>query len=144
MRIYKVVRIVIPMDCSLPGSSVHGDSPGKSTRVGCHSLLQGIFLTQGSNPGPQHCMQILYHLSHQGSPCTCTGCSLTIALEILTCEREERNKSGYKEKVNFHEAPWSLVLSWDGVRCPCLCAPEPLSHWMWVTPGGGMILSDSL
>ena len=32
----------------LPGSSVHGDSPGKNTRVGCHALLQGIFPTQGS------------------------------------------------------------------------------------------------
>ena len=39
-----------PMDCSPPGSSVHGDSPGKSPGVGCHGLLQGIFLTQGSNP----------------------------------------------------------------------------------------------
>ena len=38
-----------PMDCSLPASSVHGDSPGKTTGVGCHVLLQGIFLTQGSN-----------------------------------------------------------------------------------------------
>ena len=32
-----------PMDCSLPGSSVLGDSPGKNTGVGCHFLLQGIF-----------------------------------------------------------------------------------------------------
>ena len=35
------------MDYSPPGSSVHGDSPGKNTEVGCHALLQGIFLTQG-------------------------------------------------------------------------------------------------
>ena len=34
------------MDCSLLGSSVHGDSPGKNTGVGCYSLLQGIFPTQ--------------------------------------------------------------------------------------------------
>ena len=34
---------------TLPGSSVHGDSPGKNTGVGCHALLQGIFLTQGSH-----------------------------------------------------------------------------------------------
>ena len=34
-----------PMDCSLPGSSVHGDSPDKNTGVGCHALLQGIFPT---------------------------------------------------------------------------------------------------
>ena len=39
------------MDCSPPGSSVHGDSPGKNTGVGCHVLLQGILLTQGSNLG---------------------------------------------------------------------------------------------
>ena len=36
-----------PTDCSPPGSSVHGDSPGKNTGVDCHFLLQGIFLTQG-------------------------------------------------------------------------------------------------
>ena len=35
---------------SLPGSSVQWDSPGKNTRVGCHAVLQGIFLTQGANP----------------------------------------------------------------------------------------------
>ena len=56
------------MDCSLPGSSVHGHSPGKSTGVGCHGLLQRIFPIQGSNPGLPHCRWILYHLSHQGSP----------------------------------------------------------------------------
>ena len=38
-----------PMDCSPPGSSVHGDSPDKNNKVGCHALLQKIFLTQGSN-----------------------------------------------------------------------------------------------
>ena len=38
-----------PVDCSLPGSSVRGMFPGKSTGVGCHFLLQGIFLTQGLN-----------------------------------------------------------------------------------------------
>ena len=36
------------MNCSLLGSSVHGDSPGKNTAVGCHALLQGIFPTQVS------------------------------------------------------------------------------------------------
>ena len=56
------------MDCSPSGSSVYGDSPGKNTGVGCHPLLQGIFPTQGSNPGLPHCRWILYHLSHQESP----------------------------------------------------------------------------
>ena len=57
------------MGCSLPGSSVHGDSPGKNTGVGCHARLKGIFPTQGWNPGLPHCKQILYYLNHQGSPC---------------------------------------------------------------------------
>ena len=57
-----------PMDCSLLGSPVHGDSPGKNTWVGCLALLQGIFPTQRSNPGLPHCRQTHYHLSHQGSP----------------------------------------------------------------------------
>ena len=46
------------------------NSPGKNTRVGCHSLLQGIFPTQVSNPGLLHCRWILYRLSHQGTPIT--------------------------------------------------------------------------
>ena len=41
-----------PVDCSPPGSSVHGDSPGKNTGVGCHALLQGIFPNQGSTRSP--------------------------------------------------------------------------------------------
>ena len=57
-----------PMDCSPPGSFAHGDSPGKNTGIGCHALFQGIFPTQGSNTGLLHCRQILYHLSHEGSP----------------------------------------------------------------------------
>ena len=42
--------------------------PGQNTGVGSPSLLQGIFPTQGSNPGLLHCRQILYQLSHKGSP----------------------------------------------------------------------------
>ena len=44
------------------------DSPGQNTGVGSTSLLQGIFPTQGSNPGLPHCRWILYCLSHKGSP----------------------------------------------------------------------------
>ena len=40
------------------------DFPGKDTGVGCHFLLQGIFPTQGSNPGILHCSQMLYRLSY--------------------------------------------------------------------------------
>ena len=44
-----------PMDCSPPGFSVQGDSPGKNIGVGSHALLQGIFPTQGLKPDPLHC-----------------------------------------------------------------------------------------
>ena len=53
-----------PMDCSPPGSSIHGDSLRKNIGVGCHAFLQGILPTQGLNPGLLHCRQIPYHLSH--------------------------------------------------------------------------------
>ena len=46
------------------------NSPGRNTGVGNLSLLQGIFPTQGSNPGLPYCRQILYQLSHKGSPRT--------------------------------------------------------------------------
>ena len=43
-------------------------SPGQNIGMGSLSVLQGIFPTQGSNPGLPHCRQILYQLSHKGSP----------------------------------------------------------------------------
>ena len=73
-----------PMDCSLPGPSVHWDSPGKNTGVGCHALLQGIFPTQGSNPGLPHCRWILYHLSHWGSWSWSSSNTLATWCEELT------------------------------------------------------------
>ena len=61
--------------CSVVSDSLqpHGlyspwNSPGQNTRAGIRSLLQGIFPTYWSNPGLLHCRQILYQLSHQGSP----------------------------------------------------------------------------
>ena len=55
-----------PMDCSLPGSSVHGILQARILEW--VAIPQGIFPTQGSNPSFLHCRQILYSLSHQGSP----------------------------------------------------------------------------
>ena len=57
-----------PMNCSPPGSSIHGNSLGKNTGVGCRALRQGILPTRGSKSCLPHCKQILHHLSHQGSP----------------------------------------------------------------------------
>ena len=80
LSIYLSIRICTVLSCSVmsnslqppglhpPGFSVHEDSPGKNTGVGCHAILKGIFPTQESNPGLPYCRWILYHLSHQGSP----------------------------------------------------------------------------
>ena len=61
------VRLCGPMDWSPLGSSPW-NFPGKSTRVGCHFPLQGIFLTQGSNLGLQHCRQMLLPSEPPGFP----------------------------------------------------------------------------
>ena len=69
-----VSHSVVPSSLWLPWTVAHqaplsiGDSPGKNTGVGLHALLQGFFPTQVSNPGLLHCKQVLYRLSHQGSP----------------------------------------------------------------------------
>ena len=74
-----VYNMCVCISCSVISSSwrLHGlqptkllcpwNSPGKNMGVGCHSLLQGIFLTPVLNLGLLHCRQILYHLSLQGS-----------------------------------------------------------------------------
>ena len=49
------------------------DSSGKNTGVGCHSLPQGIFQVQGSNPDLLDCRWILSYLSHLGSPMSVYG-----------------------------------------------------------------------
>ena len=61
--LHQVLILCNPMDCGLQGSSVHG--------VGCHFLLQGIFLTQGSNLHPLHLLhwhENSFPLCHLGSP----------------------------------------------------------------------------
>ena len=100
------------MDCSLPGSSVHGNSPGKNAGVGCHALLQWIFLTQGLNPGLPHCRQILYHLSHQRSSAAAAAAAKSLQSCPTLCDRIDCS----------HQAPPSLGFSrqehWSGLPFP--------------------------
>ena len=70
------------------------NSPGKNTGVGCHFLLQRIFLTQGWNPGLLHLRQILYHLNQQGSP------SSLLMLMV--------SSSNGKQSA-FNEGDWGLI-----------------------------------
>ena len=59
-----------PVDCS-PLYSIHGILQARILEWFAISFSRGIFPTQGSNLGLPHCRQILYHLSHQGSPQEC-------------------------------------------------------------------------
>ena len=63
------------------------NSPGQNTGVGNRSLLQRIFLTQGSNPGLPYCRWLLYQLNHQGSPrenIKYTSCRLLFNCQLQT------------------------------------------------------------
>ena len=61
--------------------------PGQNTGVGSHSLLQGIFSTQGSNLGFPHCRQILYQLNYHRSLCLVYVCNSIPALQIKAAMR---------------------------------------------------------
>ena len=88
------------------------NSPGQNTRVGCHSLLQGIFPTQGSNPGLPYCRWILHQLSHKGrlNNCILSICSPPLKMKsfiyikthiqlfiafICSSQKLETNKMSY-------------------------------------------------
>ena len=59
------------------------NSPGQNAGVGSLSLLQGIFPTQGSNPGLPHCRQTLHQLSHKGSPGILERVSVLLPVDLL-------------------------------------------------------------
>ena len=77
--------------------------PGKDTSLeigmGCHFLFQGIFPTQGLNPGFLHCRWILYHLSHQRSPLNCSVC-LVIQSYSTLCDTIDYSPRGSSVHVD--------------------------------------------
>ena len=72
-----------PRDCSPPGFSVHGISQARILEWVAISFSRRIFPTQGSNPGPLHCRQILYHLNHQGSPRLNAHCQMVFQKDCI-------------------------------------------------------------
>ena len=103
-----------PMDCNSPGSSVHGDSPGKNTGVGCHALLQGICPNQVSNPGLPHCRWILYHLIYQRSPELLYDPA--IPPQDIYPEKNMIQKDIYTPM--FTEALFTITKTWKQPKCP--------------------------
>ena len=104
------------------------DSPGKNTGVGCHFLLQGTFSTQGSNPGLLHCRQILYSLSHQGSPmCTMSSPYKTKLCRIYSSIFIRQWNWGSRELRDLPVTEWP---SWNRNCSPSSiilsCLPSPV------------------
>ena len=139
------------MDCSPPGSSVHVDSPGKNTGVGCHALLPGIFPTQGLNPGLLYCRRFFTVWATMEVYSTILGkYVLFVDLSTLTDNLElnswlydglyEASKRGQKKNQSpILWKPYTYCLHWtkgnrnDPVSI-LLCSPwlfkVYLKHWL--------------
>ena len=91
-RMCKESESCLVMSDSLPPHGLYSpwNSPGQNTGVGSLSLLQGIFPTQGLNPGLLHSRWILYQLSHEGSPSTRMG-SLSLLLWIFPIQESNQD-----------------------------------------------------
>ena len=96
-----------PIDYSPPGSTVHGDSPGKNTELSCHALLQGIFPTQGSKPGLPHAGRL--QSEPPGKPKNTGMSSLSLLKEIFPNEgllhcRQIHYQPSYQESPNLYNS----------------------------------------
>ena len=124
----KVSHSVVSMDCSPPassppGSSVHGILP-KIAGVGSHSLLPGVFPTQGLNPGLLHCRRILYHLSRQGD--TTKSCRRCSRLTSLWSGKEAGVWWGSERREALCSVGQGPV---EPSRFRCLSVRLPAVHW---------------
>ena len=108
LSLFSHVRLCDPMDDSLLGSSLHGIFQTR-TGAGCHFFLQGIFLSQGLNPGLLHHRQILYCLS-QGSPSMDENLS---KLRAIVKDRAALSAAGHRvteSQTRLHD--WTTAINW--------------------------------
>ena len=113
--IYIYIYIYMQVAQSCPTLRPHGlqptrllcpqDFPGKNTGLGCHFLLQGIFQTQGQNPGLPHCRWILYQLSYQGSLSPCLT-RLILNSTFFFSVPFYSSISGFKKQINKYLYPF--------------------------------------
>ena len=101
------------------------NSPGQNTEAGGLSLLQGIFPTRGLNPGLLHCGQILYQLSHKGSPRILER----VAYPFSSRSSQPRNWAGVSCMAGIFFTNWSMreAHMWWGM-CPVQCISQNI-HW---------------
>ena len=110
-------------------------SPGQNTEVGSLSFLQGIFPTQGSNPGLPHRRQILYQLSHKGSPTIRHGWPIpspvdfpnpgiklgSPALQVDFLPTELPGNPGLQNRKRYKKESPGLPLRLSGKEFACQC-----------------------
>ena len=99
--------------------------------MGCHCLLRGIFLTQGSNPGLPHCRQTLYHLSHLGSPKYPLLASIKENLHPATKIQHSQKLKKKKKIVNFRRYILSPSLHDLPLTRTPSPGPAPASPLIW-------------
>ena len=107
------------------------DSPGKNTGVGSHSLLQEIFPNQVWNPDLLHCRQILYCLSHQGSPKHARIPSKSLTMETRHRQKCPGNFQMLYQKEASTEWKWQHISAsqneyWTELREGNMAAPRTL------------------
>ena len=96
------------------------NSPAQNTGVGSLSLLQGIFPTQGLNPGLPHCRWILYQLSHKESPRILEQ----VAFRFSRWSSRPRNRTGVSCIAGRFFTNWAIRKALKVIQsCPTLCNP---------------------
>ena len=118
-----------PRDCSPPGSLVHGIFQARILEWVSLPFSKGVFPTLISNPGLLHCLQILYHLSHQGSP--------TMFLKTLANSQRGRT---IKKFLDINEVSFGNQLIWKGSTSERL---EDLSN-NFVLRGGCLEMTETV
>ena len=97
--------------------------------MGCQALLQGIFPTQGCNPGLPYCRQILYHLRHQGSPRILEWVAYPFSRGIFSTQEANQSLLHWRQilyQLSYQGSPKKAPLStgilqaryWSGLPCP--------------------------
>ena len=126
------------------------NSPGQNTGVGNLSPLQGIFPTQGLNPGLLHCRQILYQLSHKGSPSSLKAPMIGLFIPLRR-EKKKKKQLVHRKKPLFvthsvmadSATQWTelgrLFCPWDfpGMNTGMGC--HSLLQWICLTQGSNWV-----
>ena len=136
-----------PMNCSPPGSSIRGFSPGKNTGVGCHFLLQGIFPTQELNPWLLHWQVDSLPLESPGKSLCCPGPNINFNSNLsgegngtplqysclgkihgwrslVGCSPCGSEESDMTERLHFHFS-LSCIGEGNGYPLQCSCPETP-------------------